>query len=126
MTSVAPDAGGDSVQVPASANLHTLAISLGTLKRLLDRLAQDGALSQAEPALVQMAIAAGRKTLRDVDEELAEAFADPTSPNRTAIAFLDELVSELDALPATIEGRLHRLEKSAHLGDAKMKVTPSV
>ncbi|MGU3662341.1 hypothetical protein [Methylobacterium fujisawaense] len=111
MTSEGPAPGGDPIQAAATTNLLTLAVSLETLKRLLDRRAEDGALLQAEPALIQVAITAGRETLRGVNEKLTKVLADPTSHDRPAAALMAEMVAELGNLLATIEGALHRLDE---------------
>ncbi|MCJ2054775.1 hypothetical protein [Methylobacterium sp. J-070] len=102
MTGEAPDDDDKETGDPTSATLHTMAVNLAAMQRLLGRQPKVGTLAQADPALLAAAIALGREEVRHVRTVLAQIPQDPTDPwRRTAddlIATLAELDGVLDAL----------------------------
>ncbi|MDP4025741.1 hypothetical protein Q8W71_24215 [Methylobacterium sp. NEAU 140] len=63
MTSDDEAKGRTGIESAAKASLHTLDVRLAALKRLLDRRDSDGALVQADCALIEAAIEAARRDL---------------------------------------------------------------
>lgn len=103
MTGRALDPDDSTSSDPAAANLHTLAASLAAMRRLLGRRSGDGALVPADPALIEAAIAAGRKHVAGIRTMLAEVPHDPMDPWRNTADKMSAAVAELDVLLDTLE-----------------------
>jgi hypothetical protein len=94
---------------PASTNLHTLAVSLEAMQRLLGRRTADGALMLADPALIEAAIETGLAEVASVRVMLAEASQTPTSPWQGSVDNLIAAVAEVDGLLTMLKEMLSRL-----------------
>ena len=93
----------------APTNLHTLAVSLEALQRLLERRTTDGALVSADPALIGAAIEAGYEEVRRIRATLATIPDEPTAPWRRSVEILNTAVSQIDDLLDTLEAMLSHL-----------------
>lgn len=82
----------------APTNLHTLAISLEAMERLLGRRAPDGTLVLVDPALIRAAIEVGREQVASIRTKLAEVPHDVADPWRGSVDSLVAAVAEVDDL----------------------------
>ena len=106
MTVELPIQGGEAAGVAAAANLHMLTVNLAAMKRLLGRRTGDGMLVQADPALIEAAIAVGREEVRRVRMMLVEVPYDPADPWRHSLDKMVAAVAELDGLLDTLQDML--------------------
>ena len=93
----------------APTNLHTLAVSLEALQRLLERRTTDGALVTADTALIGAAIEAGYEEVRRIRATLATIPDEPMAPWRRSVEILNAAVSQIDDLLDTLEAMLSHL-----------------
>ncbi|WP_342111271.1 hypothetical protein [Methylobacterium sp. SI9] len=94
----------------APTNLHTLAVSLEALQRLLERRTTDGRLVSVDPGLIGAAIEAGYEEVRRIRATLATIPDEPTAPWRRSVEILNAAVSQISDLLDTLEEMLGYLD----------------
>ena len=92
-----------------STNLLTLAVNLDSMQRLLGRRTADGTLVQADPALIEAAIAAGREQVASVKRMLGGIPHDAMDPWQRSADNLAAAVADLDGMLDMLEEMLSHL-----------------
>ncbi|MCJ2060672.1 hypothetical protein MKL09_29650 [Methylobacterium sp. J-048] len=92
-----------------STNLHTLAVNLAAMQRLLGRRTADGTIVPADPALIEAAVTAGRAQVAGIRTLLRDIPHDPMDPWRGSVDELIAAVGELDGLLDRLERMLSQM-----------------
>lgn len=99
-----------SSEAVASTSLLALAANIATMKRLLSRRDDDGALVPAEAALIKLTITTAREETACVTTILADLPDDPSAPYREGVVTLLDAVTDLDVVLDVLMDAVSKLD----------------
>lgn len=99
-----------SSEAVASTSLLSLAANIATMKRLLGRRDDGGALIPAEAELIRLTIKTAREEAVRVSSMLVALPDDPADPHRDGVATLLKAVADLDVVLDVLMDAVSRLD----------------
>ena len=100
---------GEAAVDTAAANLHTLAMSMAAMKRLLDRRDTEGAIVPADAALIRAALAPTHGEIRRLSATLTALAAEPAFPHGEKIPELLAATAKLHDVVDAIDEALRSM-----------------